>query len=163
MVRRALITGSYDPITCGHIDIINRASVLFDEIVIGIIRNPNKAGLFTIEERMEMIREVFKDRDDILVDSFEGLLADYVNPRDFCAVVRGLRTDKDFAYELEMAEVNQKLFREGIESVFLMARPENTIVSSSNVREIMSVGGVPPEGMIPDSVYQRMVKKYQGK
>jgi pantetheine-phosphate adenylyltransferase len=160
MVRRALITGSFDPITYGHIDIIKRASSMFDELVIGIIKNPRKQGLFTIEERTEMIEKIFSGHPEISVDHFQGLLADYVNQGDFCAVVRGLRTDKDFAYELEMAQVNQKLFHEGIESVFLMARPEYTIVSSSNVREIVSVGGTPPDGMVPDEILQKMREKY---
>ncbi len=163
MIRRALITGSFDPITYGHIDIINRAASMFDELVIGIIKNPRKGGLFTIEERTEMIEDLFKDRPEISVDSFQGLLADYVNPRDLCAVVRGLRTEKDFAYEIEMAQVNQQLFREGVESVFLMARPEYSIVSSSNVREIVSVGGTPPEGMVPDKILQKMKEKYAQK
>lgn len=161
MIRRALVTGSFDPITYGHIDIINRAASMFDELVIGIIKNPRKNGLFSVEERTEMIEHIFSDRPEITVDHFQGLLADYVNERDFCAVVRGLRTEKDFAYEIEMAQVNQKLFHEGIESVFLMARPEYSIVSSSNVREIVSMGGTPPEGMVPDEILQKMKEKYE--
>ena len=160
MIRRALITGSFDPITYGHIDIVNRASSMFDELVIGIIKNPRKKGLFSVEERTEMIEQIFSDRPEITVDHFQGLLADYVNKHDFCAVVRGLRTDRDFAYEIEMAQVNQKLFREGVESVFLMARPECSIVSSSNVREIVSMGGTPPEGMVSDEILQKMKEKY---
>lgn len=161
MIRRALVTGSFDPITYGHIDIINRAASMFDELVIGIIKNPRKNGLFSVEERTEMIEHIFSDRPEITVDRFQGLLADYVNERDFCAVVRGLRTEKDFAYEIEMAQVNQKLFHEGIESVFLMARPEYSIASSSNVREIVSMGGTPPEGMVPDEILQKMKEKYE--
>ena len=106
MTKKALYTGSFDPMTNGHLDIITRASKMFDELVVGVIVNPNKNPLFTREERVAMIKEVTAQLDNVRVDSFEGLLADYVNKNQFDAVVRGLRATSDFEYEIQMAQMN---------------------------------------------------------
>ena len=114
-MKRALYTGSFDPMTNGHLDIITRASKMFDELVVGVIVNPNKNPLFTKEERVAMIEEVTADLSNVKVDSFQGLLADYVNRNHFNAVVRGLRATSDFEYEIQMAQMNACLFDKGIE------------------------------------------------
>ena len=131
MTTRALYTGSFDPMTNGHLDIITRSSKMFDELVVGVIVNPNKNPLFTREERVEMIQEVTSDLENVRVDSFEGLLADYVNRNHFDAVVRGLRATSDFEYEIQMAQMNARLFDETVETVFLMTDPKYSFISSS--------------------------------
>ena len=160
MMRRALFTGSFDPVTYGHLDIICRASSLFDELVVGVIVNPSKTPLFTKEERVEMIREVTSDRSNIRVDCFQGLLADYVNAGHFDAVVRGLRGIADYDYEFQMAQINTKLFMEGTETVFLMADPRYSFISSSMVREVASLGGSIDE-LVPEAIRSRIEAKYQ--
>lgn len=141
MTTRALYTGSFDPMTNGHLDIITRSSKMFDELVVGVIVNPNKNPLFTREERVEMIQEVTSDLENVRVDSFEGLLADYVNRNHFDAVVRGLRATSDFEYEIQMAQMNACLFDKGIESVFLMTSPRYSFISSSMIKEVVSLNG----------------------
>ena len=159
MARRALFTGSFDPVTYGHLDIIGRASGLFDELVVGVIVNPSKTPLFTKEERVEMIREVTTEYSNIRVDCFQGLLADYVNEGCFDAVIRGLRGFGDFDYELQMSQINAKLFTEGTETVFLMADPRYSFISSSMVREVASLRGT-IEGLVPEPVRRRIEAKY---
>ncbi|MGN0658733.1 MAG: pantetheine-phosphate adenylyltransferase [Emergencia sp.] len=159
MTKRALYTGSFDPMTKGHLDIITRASRMFDELVVGVIVNPNKKPLFTREERVEMIQEVIKDIPNIRVDSFQGLLADYVNANHFDAVVRGLRATSDFEYEIQMAQTNACLFDEGIESVFLMTSPEYSFISSSMIKEVVSLGGC-VDGLVPDIILEKIKAKY---
>ena len=160
MKRRALYTGSFDPMTNGHLDIITRAAGMFDEVVIGVIGNPSKKALFTQEERMEMIRQVTAHLPGVSVDCFDGLLADYVNRNDFVAVVRGLRNASDFDYELIMAQINARLFRNGVESVFLMTSPEYSFISSSAIKDIVSLNGS-VDGMVPDLIREKIMEKYQ--
>ena len=140
-MKKALYTGSFDPMTNGHLDIITRASRMFDELVVGVIVNPAKHPLFTKEERVAMIREITDELPNVTVDSFEGLLADYVNRNRFNAVVRGLRATTDFEYEIQMAQMNARLFDPGIESVFLMTSPEYSFISSSMIKEVVSLNG----------------------
>ena len=140
-MKKALYTGSFDPMTNGHLDIITRASRMFDELVVGVIVNPAKHPLFTKEERVAMIREITDELPNVTVDSFEGLLADYVNRNRFNAVVRGLRATTDFEYEIQMAQMNARLFAPGIESVFLMTSPEYSFISSSMIKEVVSLNG----------------------
>ena len=118
MGNKALYSGSFDPMTNGHLDIIERASKMFDELIVGVIVNPNKNALFTKEERVAMIEEVTAHLPNVKVECFQGLLADYVNKNSFDAVVRGLRATTDFEYEIQMAQMNARLFNDGIESVF---------------------------------------------
>ena len=123
MRTKALYSGSFDPLTMGHMDIITRAAKLYDELVIGVGINPSKASMFTLEEREDMIREIFRDFDNVRVDHFSGLLADYVNKNGFNVVVRGLRSTTDFDYEIQMAQMNDRLFNDTVETVFLMTDP----------------------------------------
>ena len=128
MTGKALYTGSFDPMTNGHLDIIKRASRMFKELTVGVITKKKKKCLFTEQERVEMIAEVTADLDNVKVDTFSGLLADYVNRNGFDAVIRGLRATSDFEYEIQMAQMNAKLFNEGVESVFLMTSPEYSFI-----------------------------------
>ena len=159
MSKKALYTGSFDPMTNGHLDIITRASKMFDELVVGVIVNPNKYPLFTREERVDMIQEVTADLENVRVDSFEGLLADYVNENQFHAVVRGLRATSDFEYEIQMAQMNACLFHKGIESVFLMTSPMYSFISSSMIKEVVSLNGC-VDGLVPEIILKRIKEKY---
>ena len=156
-MTKALYSGSFDPLTMGHMDIIERAAKLYDELTIGIIVNPSKKAMFTLEEREEMLKEVLKDYDNVNVDHFSGLLADYVNRSGFDVVVRGLRNTTDFDYEMQMAQVNDRLFNDSTETVFMMADPRYSFISSSVVREVSSLGGN-IEGLVPEEILKRMVK-----
>lgn len=162
MTKRALYTGSFDPMTNGHLDIITRASRMFDELVVGVIVNPNKNPLFTKDERVSMIKELTSDLSNVTVDSFEGLLADYVNRNHFDAVVRGLRATSDFEYEIQMAQMNARLFNEGTESVFLMTSPEYSFISSSMMKEVVSLNGC-VDGLVPEMILQKIKEKYTHK
>ena len=123
MKTKALYTGSFDPLTNGHFNIIERAAKLYDELTIGIIVNPSKKSMFSLDERKHMINETLKPLKNITVDCFSGLLADYVNDNGFNVVVRGLRAAMDFEYEIQMAQMNARLFNEKVETVFLMTDP----------------------------------------
>ncbi len=162
MTKRALYTGSFDPMTNGHLDIITRSAKMFDELVVGVIVNPNKNPLFTREERVEMIQEVTSDLKNVTVDSFEGLLADYVNRNHFDAVVRGLRATSDFEYEIQMAQMNACLFDKGIESVFLMTSPRYSFISSSMIKEVVSLNGC-VDGLVPEHIMDRIKSKFNTK
>lgn len=160
MTGKALYTGSFDPMTNGHLDIIKRASRMFRELTVGVITNPSKKCLFTEQERVEMIAEVTAGLDNVRVDTFSGLLADYVNRNGFDAVIRGLRATSDFEYEIQMAQMNAKLFNEGVESVFLMTSPEYSFISSSMIKEVAFLKGH-VEGLVPDIVLERITEKYK--
>ena len=157
MKTKALYSGSFDPPTMGHMDIITRAAKLYDELVIGVIGNLSKKSMFTLEEREEMLRETVKDFDNVTVDHFSGLLADYVNRNGFNVVVRGLRSATDFDYEIQMAQMNDRLFNDSVETVFLMTDPQYSYISSSVVKEVCSLGGC-IDGLVPDEILKRMVK-----
>ena len=157
MRTKALYSGSFDPLTMGHMDIITRAAKLYDELVIGVGVNPSKASMFTLEEREEMLRETLKDHDNVSVDHFSGLLADYVNRNGFDVVVRGLRSTTDFDYEIQMAQMNDRLFNDSVETVFLMTDPQYSFISSSMVKEVFTLGG-DITGLVPDAILKRMVK-----
>lgn len=159
MTKRALYTGSFDPMTNGHLDIITRSSKMFDELVVGVIVNPNKKPLFTKEERVELIKEVTADLDNVTVECFEGLLADYVNRNHFDAVVRGLRATSDFEYEIQMAQMNACLFDKGIESVFLMTSPRYSFISSSMIKEVVALNGC-VDGLVPEIILKEIKAKY---
>ncbi|MBQ6496693.1 MAG: pantetheine-phosphate adenylyltransferase [Firmicutes bacterium] len=150
-MTKALYTGSFDPLTNGHMNIIERAARLYDELTVGIIENPHKLALFTLEEREEMMRETLKDFDNVKVDHFSGLLANYVNENKFDVVVRGLRATMDFEYEIQMAQMNARLFDSSVETVFLMTDPKYSFISSSVVKEVHQLGGC-IDGLVPDSI-----------
>lgn len=158
MSKKALYAGSFDPITNGHLDLIRRASKLCDELVVGVIVNPNKKPFFTLEERVDMIEKVTKDLGNVSVDSFSGLLADFVNKNDFDLVVRGLRATSDFESELAMAQMNDRLYKDKVETIFLMTAPEYSFVSSSMMKEVFALGGE-IEGLVPDHVLECMKKR----
>jgi pantetheine-phosphate adenylyltransferase len=157
-MRRAIYPGSFDPVTNGHLDIIERGAKLFDEIVIAILVNPEKKALFTVEERREILEEalplVKSDGCAIRVDSFEGLLMRYAVEQKADAVVRGIRAISDYEYELQMALMNRRQ-EPRIETVFMMAAEEYSYVSSRLVKEVFSLGGT-IEGLVPASVEERM-------
>ena len=155
MRTKALYTGSFDPLTNGHFNIIERAAKLYDELTIGIIVNPSKRSMFSLEERVDMIRETVRGLDNVKVDCFSGLLADYVTENGFNVVVRGLRAAMDFEYEIQMAHMNARLFNETVETVFLMTDPKYSFISSSMMKEVHSLGGS-IEGLVPDEILKRM-------
>lgn len=152
---KALYTGSFDPLTNGHLDIIKRAARLYDELTLGIIVNPQKKSMFTLEERQQMLIETLKSIENVKVDHFSGLTADYVNDNGYDVVVRGLRNAADFGYELQMAQMNDTLFRDGVETVFLMADPKYSFISSSVIKEVFLLGGS-IEGLVPDTILEYM-------
>ena len=156
--KKALYAGSFDPMTNGHLDLISRASKLCDELVVGVIANPNKKPLFTIGERVKMIEEVTACFPNVKVDSFSGLLADYVNKGDFDIVVRGLRATMDFESEIQMAQMNDRLYHDKVETVFLMTSPKCSFISSSMMKEVFFLGGS-IEGLVPDSILEHMKEK----
>lgn len=162
MKTKALYTGSFDPLTNGHLNIIERAAKLYDELTIGIIVNPSKKSMFSLEERKDMINESLKHLDNVNVDCFSGLLADYVNENGFNVVVRGLRAAMDFEYEIQMAHMNARLFDEDVETVFLMTDPQYSFISSSMMKEVHTLGGS-IEGLVPDVILEKMNEMVKGK
>ena len=140
-MKRVLIPGSYDPITTGHLDVIRRAAALFDEVTVAVFDNPDKSYTFDKEKRLAFVRESVKDMPNVSVDSFDGLLVDYVRARGFDAVVRGLRDTRDFEYEAELARIYASTG--GVETVMLPADATLSFVSSSMVRELIKYGGDP--------------------
>ncbi|HZT61135.1 MAG TPA: pantetheine-phosphate adenylyltransferase [Pyrinomonadaceae bacterium] len=157
-MRRAIYPGSFDPVTNGHLDIIERGAKLFDEIIIAILVNSEKKALFTVEERREILEEVLPlvkpDGCAIRVDSFEGLLMRYAVEQKADAVVRGIRAISDYEYELQMALMNRRQ-EPSIETVFMMAAEAYSYVSSRLVKEVFSLGGT-IEGLVPAAVEERM-------
>ena len=155
-MRRAVCPGSFDPVTKGHLDIIGRASRLFDEVIIGVLINQHKTGLFTIEERIEMLREVTKAYGNVRVESFRGLLVDFCRAQDAAVVIKGLRAVSDFDYELQMAQMNIGL--SGVESLFMPTNPLYSFLSSSLVKEVAKWGGdVSP--YVPDLIGEKLVAR----
>jgi len=155
-VHRAVCPGSFDPVTNGHLDIIVRAARLFDEVTVALGANPRKAGLFTVDERVEMLREVTKDVAEVRVDTFDGLLVDFCRERGIQAIVKGLRAVGDFDYELQMAQMNLRLA--GIETVFVPTSPEYSFLASSLVKEVATYGG-DVSGLVPEHVLRRLTER----
>jgi pantetheine-phosphate adenylyltransferase len=158
MERKAVYAGSFDPVTNGHLNIIERAAKMYDELTVAIVVNPRKSGFFTVEERAEIMREVTSHIPNVKVDKFSGLLADYVNENGFVAYVRGLRATTDFENELQMAQMNARLFTEDTETVFLMTDPKYSFISSSLIKEVASLGGS-VDGLVPEYVVSRIEEK----
>jgi pantetheine-phosphate adenylyltransferase len=150
--------GTFDPITNGHISIISRALKIFDRLVIAILNNPQKHPLFTMEERIQMIQEVLKDQRHVEVDSFNGLLVDYVIQKKTNVVIRGLRALSDFEYEFQMALMNRKLNRE-VQSIFLMTDYKWFYTSSTIIKEAASLGG-DVSGLVPAIVCKKLKQKF---
>jgi pantetheine-phosphate adenylyltransferase len=152
-MRRAACPGSFDPVTNGHLDIVVRASRLFDEVVVAVLPNKNKKTLFTIEERIDMIREATAGLSNVTAEASHGLLVDFCRARGVQAIVKGLRAVSDFDYELQMAQMNHSL--SGVETLFMSTNPQYAFLSSSLVKEVATYGG-DVTGLLPDSVHKRM-------
>ena len=159
-MRRAVCPGSFDPITYGHIDIIARASAHFDEVVVAVLENRTKSSLFTVAERIEMIRETTSNLPNVTVDSWSGLLVDYCKSNAIQAIVKGLRAVTDFDYELQMAQVN--LQGSGVETMFMATAPTHSFLSSSLVKELAHYGG-DVSTMVPASVNEALKLRVAGK
>jgi pantetheine-phosphate adenylyltransferase len=152
-VRRCVCPGSFDPVTNGHLDVIERASRLYDEVTVGVLVNVSKSGFFTVDDRIDMLREATSDLRNVTVDSFQGLLVDYCRARDIPVVVKGLRAVSDFDYELQMSQMNNRLT--GLETLFVATNPEYSFLSSSLVKEVATWGG-DVSGLVPEPVLRRL-------
>ena len=154
----ALIPGSFDPVTLGHVDIIERTAAHFDEVIAAVIRNPQKSQtLFTLEEREEMLADVTAHLGNVRIDFFKGLLVDFAREHGVNAIVKGLRAVSDFDYELQMAQMNFKLAR--IDTLFMPTSPQHSFLSSSLVREVARFGG-DVSSMVPPTVAQRLKERF---
>lgn len=156
-MRSVVCPGSFDPVTCGHLDVFERATHLADEVVVAVLVNQSKEGLFSIAERLDMLREVVEPYGNIRVDSFHGLLVDYCRAHGITAIVKGLRAVSDFDYELQMAQMNYRLAQ--VETLFVSTNPLYGYLSSSLVKEIARHGG-DVSGLVPDAVLARIIQRY---
>jgi len=154
----AVYPGSFDPITNGHVNLVERALHFFDKLIVAVAHNPDKAGLFTVEERLEMIRIALKNDPRITVAAFEGLLVDFVEQQGASVIVRGLRALSDFEYEFQMTLMNRKLNRK-IDTIFLMTGFKWFYTSSRIIKEAASLGGS-VRGLVPEIVHQKLKEKY---
>jgi pantetheine-phosphate adenylyltransferase len=155
-MRRAVCPGSFDPVTNGHLDIIRRAAGLFDEVTVGVLVNPNKQSLFSVDERITMLGDVVAGLDNVKVEAFEGLLVDFCRDHDIDAIVKGLRAVSDFDTELQMAQMNASL--SGVETVFVPTSPEWSFLASSLVKEVARFGG-DVSGLVPSEVLTRLTER----
>jgi len=154
---KVVYPGSFDPVTNGHLDIIERAAALFDEVIVAVLKNPNKNPLFSIEERVRILQEVTAYLPNVQIDSFQGLLVDYAEQKKAKAVLRGLRAVSDFEFEFQVALSNRKL-RPDLETIFLMTSTQYSFLSSSIVREIASLNGCVRD-LVPSQVEKELRKK----
>lgn len=157
-MRRAVCPGSFDPATFGHLDIVSRASALFDEVTVAVLVNKSKKSLFTVDERIDMLREVCADFHNVTIDAFHGLLVDFCRDRDIHAIVKGLRAVSDFDYELQMAQMNSSLA--DVETVFVPTSPEYSFLASSLVKEVATFGG-DVSSLVPALVLERLTARLE--
>ena len=150
MKKHAIYPGSFDPLTNGHINLVERAQNIFETLTVAVFENTSKKGIFSHEERVAMTREVFKDKERVKVDSFGGLLVDYIAKKKDSVVLRGIRTNSDFEYELSVAHANRHLST-SFETIFMMTDPQFGFLSSSMIKEIVSLGGS-TKGMLPSFI-----------
>ena len=155
MRTKALYAGSFDPLTLGHLNIIERAAGIFDEVVVGVVVNLEKKTMFSFEERMEMIEEAVAHLPNVKVDMCDGLLADFVNDNGFSVVVRGLRGMSDFDSEQQMAQLHQYLYNDKTETVFLMSDSKYAFISSTMAKQVISLGGR-GDMLVPPCVLKKM-------
>jgi len=155
-VRKVVCPGSFDPVTNGHLDIIERASRLYDEVTVGVLVNRNKRGLFTLEERIELLAEVTAPYPNIRIEAFDGLLVDFCRERGIPAIIKGLRAVSDFDYELQMAQMNHRLA--DVETLFVATNPLYSFLSSSLIKEVAAFGG-DVSGLVPDVVAHRLSER----
>ena len=156
-MKLAVYPGSFDPLTNGHVDIIERGTHLFDKIIVAILVNVDKSPLFSMQERVDIVREVFKGRPHVEVDTFQGLLVDYVARRKADVIVRGLRAVSDFESEFQMALMNRRLSPD-VETVFMMPAEQYTYISSRLIKEVFALGGQ-VHGLVPEIVERRLREK----
>lgn len=159
-MKRAVYPGSFDPVTFGHLDVIKRASQIFDVLIVSVLNNKEKSPLFSVEERVKILQEATKEIPNVQVDSFSGLLIDYAAENDLHIAVRGLRAITDFEYELQIAQTNRKLSREKLDTMFLTTSLEYAYLSSPSVKEIASFGGDISQ-CVPDFVAELIFEKYR--
>ena len=159
-MARALCPGSFDPPTNGHINVIERAAKLFVVVVVGILANPGKEPLFTVEERTEMLSEALGHISNVEIDSFSGLLVDFAAERDLSVIVKGLRAVSDFEYELQMAQMNSAL-SPGMDTIFVTTMPSWAFLSSSLVKQVAQYGGS-VEGLVPPGVSKALKERFAG-
>lgn len=152
----AVCPGSFDPVTLGHVDILERAAAQFDEVVVAVMVNPNKTGMFSLDERIAMIGEACAHLPNLRAESGQGLVVDFVKARGLTAIVKGLRTGTDFAYELQMAQMNKHIA--GIDTFFVATTPQYSFVSSSLAKEVAAFGG-DVSALLPESVNRRLQEK----
>jgi len=155
-MRRAVCPGSFDPVTNGHLDIVGRTSRLFDEVIVAVLVNESKQGLFTIDERLDMLREVVKPYANVRIESFQGLLVDFCRAQQASVVVKGLRAVSDFDYELQMAQMNIGLA--GVETLFMPTNAQHSFVSSSLVKDVAKWGG-DVTSHVPEVVARRLADR----
>lgn len=156
-MKRAVYPGSFDPITNGHLDIIKRASKVFDEVIVGVLVNPDKMGLFDIDERVHLIEKSIAGLQNIRVESFSGLLINFMKKVDSTIIVKGLRAVSDFEYEFQMALMNNKL-DSNIETVFMMTNAKYSYLSSSSIKQVAMFGGC-IQDLVPDVIIKDIVRK----
>lgn len=158
MKTKALYAGSFDPLTLGHLDIIERAAGIFDEMVVGVVVNLEKKTMFSFQERMEIIKDAVAHLPNVKVDMCDGLLADFVNDNGFNVVVRGLRGMSDFDSEQQMAQLHKYLYNDKIETVFLMADSKYAFISSTMAKQVISLGGK-GDMLVPPCVLEKMKRR----
>ena len=156
-MERAICPGSFDPITNGHLDIIERASKVFDELIVGVLVNPEKEGLFSVDERVEQIRKIVRNIPNVKVKKFSGLLVDLMNKEGAGVIVKGLRAVSDFEYEFQMASMNNKL-DPSKETMFMMTKAEYCYLSSSSVKQVAMFGGC-IKGLVPEEIIPDIMRK----
>lgn len=158
---KVVYPGSFDPVTNGHLDIIERAALLFEEVFVAVLKNPNKNPLFSVEERIEVLQEVTGHIPNVKIDSFDGLLVEYARQQSAKAVIRGLRAVSDFEFEFQVALTNRKLY-DDVETIFLMTSNQYSFLSSSIVKEVASLGGCVRD-LVPIEVEEKLKEKYRQK
>ena len=159
MTLTALCPGTFDPVTNGHLDVVGRAASLFDAVEVAVLENPSKAPLFAVDERVALLQEAVSDLPNVRVGSFGGLLVDYARGRGAQVIVKGLRAVSDYEYEIQMAQMNQRIG--GIETLFMATSPKWSFLSSSLVKEVARLGG-DVEGLVPDHVRKALVDRLGG-
>ncbi len=158
MASIAVCPGSFDPVTLGHLDIVTRGAKVFDKVIVAVLNNRSKQPLFTVEERVQLLKEVTKDLPNVEIDSFDGLLIDYVKEKEASAIIKGLRAVSDFEYEMQMASINRKL-DENVETFFMMTNNKYSYLSSSIVKEIAKYHA-PVADLVPNIVEKALKEKY---
>jgi pantetheine-phosphate adenylyltransferase len=155
-LRRVVCPGSFDPVTNGHLDIITRAAELYDEVIVAVLINKTKSGLFSVGERLDMLAEVLQPYSNVRIDSFHGLLVDYCRSHDIPVIIKGLRAVSDFDYELKMAQMNRGVA--GIDTLFMPTSPETSFLASSLVKEVATYGG-DVSSLVPKIVHERLLTR----